>query len=98
MDKIQQLFIGSPCANLECMQTERCVAIHRWKRVVLWVWEDRRVLGIAGRGQGYFDARVVPIDVLIQMRFHDAVVVDPKSLTESILRNLESTVDVSPQG
>ena len=66
--------------------------------MVLWVWKDRRALGTAGRGQGYFDARVVPIDVFIQVRFNDAVVVDPESLTESILRNLKSTIDVSPQG
>ena len=56
------------------------------------------MLGTAGRGQGYFDARVVLIDVFIEMRFNDAVVVDPESLTESILGNLESTIDVSPQG
>ena len=55
-------------------------------------------LGAAGRGQGYFDARVVLIDVFIQVGFNDAVVVDSESLTEGILCNLESTIDVSPQG
>lgn len=68
------------------------------KRGVLWVLKDRMVLGTAGRGQGHFDARVVLIDVFIEVRFNDAVVVDPESLTESILCNLEPTIDVSPQG
>jgi hypothetical protein len=32
------------------------------------------------------------------MGFDDAVVVDPESLTEGILRDLEPAIDVSPQG
>ena len=50
------------------------------------------------RGQLYFDARVVFVDVFIEMGFDDAVVVDPESLTEGILRDLEPAIDVSPQG
>lgn len=43
----------------------------------------------------HFDARIVLINVLIEVGFDDAVVVDAESLTEGILRDLESAVDVS---
>jgi hypothetical protein len=50
----------------------------------------------AGRGrQIYFDAGVVPIDVFVEMRFDDAVVVDAESFTEGILRDFEPAIDVS---
>jgi hypothetical protein len=42
----------------------------------------------------YFDARVVFVDVFIEVGFDDAVVVDAESFTESILRDLESAIDV----
>ena len=37
----------------------------------------------------HFNARVVFIDVLIEVGFDDAVVVDAESLTEGILRDFE---------
>jgi len=43
----------------------------------------------------YFDARVMLIDVFVEVGFDDAVVVDAKSLTEGILRDFEPTIDVS---
>jgi hypothetical protein len=43
----------------------------------------------------HFDARVVLIDVFVEVGFDDAVVIDPKSLTEGILRDLQPAVDVS---
>lgn len=43
----------------------------------------------------YFDARVVPIDVFIEVGFDDAVVVDAESFTEGILRDFQPTIDVS---
>lgn len=46
----------------------------------------------------HFDARVVSIDVFVEVGFDDTVVVDAESLTKGILRNLESAVDVSSQG
>ena len=46
----------------------------------------------------HFDSRVVLIDVFVEVGFDDAVVVDPEPLTEGILRDLQSTVDVSSQG
>lgn len=46
----------------------------------------------------HFDARVVLIDVFVEVGFDDAIVIDAESLTEGILRNLEPTVDVSSQG
>ena len=98
LDKIPQLLIGSSCANLERMKAKCCVVVRREN---VWFYgsaKDRSILGIRRRGQGYFDARVVLIDVFIQVRFNDAVVVNPESLTEGILCNLESTIDVSPQG
>ena len=46
----------------------------------------------------YFDARVIFIDVFVEVGFDDTVVVDSESLTEGILRDLEPAVDVSSQG
>ena len=60
--------------------------------------EDQVALDIGRRGQLYFDARVVFVDVFIEMGFDDAVVVDPESLTEGILRDFEPAINVSPQG
>jgi hypothetical protein len=52
-------------------------------------------LGTGRRRQTHFDARVVLIDVFVEVGFDDAVVVDAESLTEGILRDLESAIDVS---
>ena len=50
----------------------------------------------AGRGrQIYFDPRVVLVDVLVEVGFDDAVVVDAEPLTEGVLRDFESAIDVS---
>lgn len=46
----------------------------------------------------HFDARVVLIDVFVEVGFDDAIVIDAESLTEGILRDLEPAVDVSSQG
>ena len=43
----------------------------------------------------YFDARVVSIDVLVEVGFNDSVVVDAESFTDCILRNFEPAIDVS---
>ena len=43
----------------------------------------------------HFDARVVFIDMFVEVGFDDAVVVDAESFTEGILRDLESAIDVS---
>ena len=48
------------------------------------------------RRQMHFDARVVLIDVFVEVSFDDAVVVDAESLTEGILRDFEPAIDVSP--
>ena len=53
------------------------------------------LLGTGRRRQTHFDARVVLIDVFVEVGFDDAVVVDAESLTESILRDLEPAIDVS---
>jgi hypothetical protein len=42
----------------------------------------------------HFDAGVVFVNVLVEVDFNDAVIVDAESLTESILCDLESAVDV----
>lgn len=55
-------------------------------------------LGNRCRRQIYFDARVVSIDVLVEVGFDDAVVIDAEPFTEGILRNLEPTIDVPSQG
>jgi hypothetical protein len=44
----------------------------------------------------HFDARVVLIDVFVEVGFNDAVIVDAESFTEGILRDLEPAIDVSP--
>jgi hypothetical protein len=46
----------------------------------------------------HFDARVGLVDVLVEVGFDDAVVVDAESLTEGILRDFEAAVDVSSEG
>ena len=46
----------------------------------------------------HFDARVVLIDVFVEVGFDDSVVVDAESLAEGILRDLEPAIDVSSQG
>jgi hypothetical protein len=46
----------------------------------------------------HFDARVLFIDVFVEMSFDDAVVIDPESFTERILRNFKSAIHVSSQG
>jgi hypothetical protein len=43
----------------------------------------------------YFDARVVFIDMFVEVGFDNAVIVDAESFTEGILRDLESAIDVS---
>ena len=43
----------------------------------------------------HFDARVVLIDVFVEVSFDDTVVVDAESFTEGILRDLEPAIDVS---
>jgi len=54
------------------------------------------LLGTGRRCQTHLDARVVLIDVFVEVGFDDAVVVDAESLTEGILRDLEPAIDVSP--
>jgi hypothetical protein len=54
------------------------------------------LLGTGRRCQTHFDARVVLIDVFVEVGLDDAVVVDAESLTEGILRDLEPAIDVSP--
>ena len=56
------------------------------------------LLGTGRRRQLHFDARVVSIDVFVEVGFDDAVVVDAEPLAEGILCNLEPAVDVSSQG
>jgi hypothetical protein len=46
----------------------------------------------------HFDARVVSIDVFVEVGFDDAVVIDAEALTEGILGDLESPIHVSSQG
>lgn len=46
----------------------------------------------------HFDARIVPIDVFVEVGFDDAVVVDAESFAEGILRDLESAIDVASKG
>jgi len=43
----------------------------------------------------HFDAGVIFVNVFVEVGFNDAVIVDAESLTESILRDLESAIDVS---
>ncbi len=56
-----------------------------------------RLLGGGRRSQMYFDARVILVDVLVEVGFDDAVVVEAEPLAESVLRYLEPTIHVSSQ-
>jgi hypothetical protein len=56
------------------------------------------LLGTGRRRQIHFNARVALIDVFVEVGFDDAVVIDPESLAEGILRDLEPAIDVSSQG
>lgn len=57
----------------------------------------RRLLGISCRCQAHFDARVVLVDVFVEVRFDDAVVIDAEAFAEGILCDLEPAIDVSPE-
>ena len=56
------------------------------------------LLGTGRRRQTHFNARVVFIDVFVEVGFDDSVVVNAESLAEGILRDLEPTINVSSQG
>ena len=45
----------------------------------------------------YFDARVILVDVFVEVGFDDAVVVEAEPLTEGILRDLEPPIHVSSE-
>ena len=50
---------------------------------------DRRgALGTGRRCQMHFDARVVLIDMFVEVGFDDAVVIDAETRTEGIMRDL----------
>ena len=83
-----------PLSDARTLPGERCILAHRG-----WAGEKRDffsiLLGTGRRRQTHFDARVVLIDVFVEVGFDDAVVVDAESLTEGILRDLEPAIDVS---
>ena len=68
------------------------------------MWSNRelgRLLGAGyGRcaGKGDFDTGVQLVDVLIEVSFHDPVVVEPESLANRVLSDLEAAVQVAPKG
>lgn len=45
----------------------------------------------------HFDARVVFVDVFVEVGFDDAVVVEAESLAEGVLRDLEPAIHVSSE-
>lgn len=51
-----------------------------------------------GRRQEDFNARVRTIDVFVQMRFDNAVIVQSQTFAQRILRNFEPSIDVPAQG
>lgn len=61
-------------------------------------WGVSILLGAGRRRQLHFDARVVFIDVFVEVGFDDSVVVDAESFAEGILRDLEPAINVSSQG
>ena len=83
-----------PLSDARTLPGERRVLAHRG-----WAGDKRDffsiLLGTGRRRQMHFDARVVLIDVFVEVGFDDAVVVDAESLTEGILRDLEPAIDVS---
>jgi len=78
--------------NPDCLrESGRIVNKMRNRMDLSW----RNVLGIGRGGQMHFDARVVFIDVFVEVGFDDTVVIDAESLTEGILCNLQPAIDVS---
>ena len=53
-------------------------------------------LGGSEYGQGYLDARVVLIDVFVEVSFDDSVVIDAESFAERILGDLQAPVNIPP--
>lgn len=49
------------------------------------------------RGQVHFNAGVGFVDVLIEVSFDDAIVVDPEAFAKRVLGNLEPAVDIAPE-
>lgn len=45
----------------------------------------------------HFDARVVLVDVFVEVGFDDAVVVEAEPLAEGVLRDLEPAIHVSSE-
>jgi len=50
------------------------------------------------KGEGDFNTGMEFVDLLIEMGFDDAVVIDPKTFTERILGDFESAVHIASQG
>ena len=55
-------------------------------------------LQVRSRGQAHFNTGVGFVDVLVEVSFDDAIVVDPEAFAKRILGNLESAVDIAPEG
>lgn len=67
----------------------------RPRAIAVEVFVNESRLGPGRKCQVYFDARVLSIDVLIEVGFDDSVVVDAESFADCILRNFEPAIDVS---
>jgi hypothetical protein len=93
-DLRESLSYVEPLSDARTPLGERCVLAHRG-----WAGDNRDffsiLLGAGRRRQSHFDARVIFIDVFVEVGFDDAVVIDAESLAEGILRDLEPAIDVS---
>jgi hypothetical protein len=49
-------------------------------------------------GQLHFDARVSPVNVFVEMRFDNPIVVQPETFAERILRNFQPPIHIASQG
>ena len=43
------------------------------------------------------DARICPIDMFVQVRFNNPVIVQSETLAKRVLRNLESPIHIPPE-
>ena len=52
---------------------------------------------LGGQGKGNLDAGIGSIDILIQMCFNNAIVIEADPFTEGVLGNFEAAIDITSE-
>ncbi len=55
------------------------------------------VRGDRQAGKGDFNPRVGLVDVFVEMRLDDPIVIDVETFTDRVLSDFESSVEIAPQ-